>query len=245
MIHRFGTVELPTKTAVRVLVVALAVTAQVAAQESERPRISLEARVGYARPTGDLGRADAYVGGYVAFERVRAGPALGAGLDIRVAGPFHVRLRADYAAEAAVEGQWFCDAFTPCPAVLILVDGRVRSWSLGGEIHYRPRFARWPIEPTVFVGTGRHARRLRWPSPVPEVPIPTSYDRTSTFLRTGVGASRTVGPASLFVELEALFDSFGTERPLFIEGVVPPDELGPPDGLADLGAAVGLRIRIR
>jgi hypothetical protein len=80
---------------------------------------------------------------------------------------------------------------------------------------------------------------------VPEVPIPTSSDQTSTFLRGGFGASRSVGPASLFVELEALVDSFGRELPLLVEGSVPPDELGAPDTLVDFGAAAGVRIRIR
>jgi hypothetical protein len=184
------------KALVAVLAVALAATARLGAQERQAPRISLEARIEYAHPTRDLGRTGVLGGGYVAFERVRAGPALGGGLSVQVAGPFHVRVRADFAAETAVSGQWFCDAFTPCPALLIPVDGQVRSWSLGAEIHYRPEFAALPFEPSMFLGSGRHARRIRWDSPVPDVPIPTSYHQSSAFLRAGLGASRSVGVLS-------------------------------------------------
>lgn len=232
------------KTVITVLAVVLTAAPKLAGQEDRTPRISLEARLGYTRPAGDLGRADSFIGGYVAFKEVEAGPSLGGGLSVRLGGPFVARVRADHATETTVGGQWFCDAFTPCPAVLILVDGRVRSWSLGAEIHYRPRPSGWPFEPTVFVGSGRRTRRIRWDSPVPEVPIPTSYDQTDTFLRAGFGGSRTLGPASLFVEVETLLDSFGRDLPLFVEGVVPPDELGDPDTLMELQVSLGVRIGI-
>lgn len=220
------------------------------AQVAERPRVTFEARVGYDHPLRDLGRTGILRGaatpaGYLAFETIDPGAVFGAGLSARVADPVSVRLLADYSGEREARGQWFCEAFSPCPAVLQIVDGRVRRWSVGVDLQLHLPPAPWGVEPTIFAGVASRGTRIRWDVPNPQVPIPTAYDKTEIVFRPGVGLTRAVGAFSLFVEADASVGGAGDDRPLFIEGTVPPDTLTSPETQVDLGLTVGARFRVR
>ncbi|MDH3224108.1 MAG: hypothetical protein OEO23_10375, partial [Gemmatimonadota bacterium] len=183
-----------------------------AAQAHNPARLSFEARAGYTIPTRELGRTG-ILGtprqGYLAFEEMEAGPIFGAGLAAHLSGPFSVRMTGDYAPETDARGQFFCEITTPCPAVLQLVEAQVRRWSVGADLQLRLPHVVAAVEPTLFVGVVRRTHQVRWESPILEVPIPTSYDRSSYYLRPGIGVSRSTGPVALFLEAEAVIGDFG------------------------------------
>lgn len=221
-------------------------TTGAAAQERDLPRLTLEGRAGYTNPTRALGRTGVLNTsegiGYASFEKADGTPVFGAGATARVAGPFSLRILADYALETETRGQWFCDGLLPCPAVLQPVEGRVRTWSLGADLQVRLPEVAWRIEPTAFVGVSRRSHRIRWEPFSSDVPIPTAFDQARIYVRPGVGLARSVGGFSLFVEADALIGEFGADRPLFVEGTRPVDQLPAPITQVDLGFTVGARV---
>lgn len=235
----------------RVLFVASTVlvclAAGVSAQQPERGRFSLEGRMGYVYPLRDLGRT-APLGspatGFAAFGQAEDTPTFGLGFTTKLGRTFSLRITGDYALETVVSGQWFCEGFSPCPAVLQLVDGRLDSWSVGADLRLRLSGGTHGFEPTAFLGVARRSFDLRWGAPVPEVPIPTAFQKAGWYLRPGLGLSRTVGSVSLFTEAEALVGRFGAAPPLFIEGYTPADTMPARPIQLDLGFSVGIRIPI-
>lgn len=216
------------------------------AQDRDLPRFSVEARAGYTNPTRELGRTPVLQEsqtalGYVAFGEVEATPVLGVGATARLHGPLSLRLLADYGLETSVEGQWFCDVIAPCPAVLQLVKGDVRTWSVGADLRLALPQIAWGLEPTAFVGVARRSYRIRWNSPIPEVPIPTAHDQANYHLRPGLGVARTFGSVAFFAEADASIGDFGAELPVLIEGTTPSDDLGDRGTQFDIGLSVGAR----
>ncbi len=223
----------------------LVAPAAVAAQDGSQARLSFEARAGYTLPTRELGRTGVLGTpgqGYLALEEADAGPVFGAGLTAHLSGPLSVRVTGDYAPETDARGQFFCELSSPCPAVLQLVEAQVQRWSVGADLQLRLPQVVAAVEPMFFVGVVRRTHEVRWESPILEVPIPTSYDRSSYYLRPGLGASRSAGPVAFFLEAEALIGGFG-ETP-FPDGTVPPDQLGDPRRQVDLGLTAGVRLRV-
>jgi hypothetical protein len=80
---------------------------------------------------------------------------------------------------------------------------------------------------------------------VPEVPIPTAFDRATWFARTGVGAELSRGAWALIAEADASIGRFGAEAPTFIEGTIPADGLASATRQVDVGVSVGVRFRLR
>lgn len=208
--------------------------------------VSLELRGGYSFPSEGLGRTGVLDGtGYVAFSRPDPTARLGVGIEFGLVGPLAARITADRALETGADGQWFCDAFSPCPSVLILVDGRMRLWSAAADVVFRPATTGWPLVPTLFIGAGIRDYDLRWESPIPEVPIPTEFRNRRVFVRPGLGAELARGGWTAFAEVDAAIGGFGTSAPLFIEGTTPPDQMGEPPRQVDIGISLGLRLRVR
>ena len=229
------------------LAASLALTAvPVFAQNDARGPVTVEVRGGYLVAMQDLGRTRVLQGaGYVAFDRLDPTVTLGAGIEAHLFGPLAARVIADYAFGTDATGQWFCDAFLPCPSVLIRVTGVVRRWSALADLLLRPSWAVGPLRPTAFAGVGRREYRLRWDSPVPEVPIPTALDRATWFARTGVGAELSRGAWALFAEADATIGRFGADAPTFIEGTIPADGLASATSQVDIGLSVGVRYWLR
>jgi hypothetical protein len=216
------------------------------AQTGSFRSVWLEARAGYSFPSTDLGRTAVLNGvGYVALRRPDPAARLGVGVGFDLAGPFAARITADRTLEASVDGQWFCDAFSPCPAVLILVDGHVRLWTAAADLIFRPATGGWPLEPILFLGTGFRRYSLRWDSPIPEVPIATGFQKRRVFVRPGLGAELERGPWRAFAEVDAAIGGFGVGAPGLIEGTTPPDPTGEPRTQVDISVSAGLRLRVR
>lgn len=238
----------------RILTVVLAMmvgpfAASLAAQDRSSPKLTFEARAGLTNPTRDLGRTEVLSQrsaglGYVVFEEAEVAPVFGAAVTANVSGPFRVRLLTEYGFQREVGGQWFCDALLPCPAVLQLVQGRMRHWSIGGDVQMRLPAVAWDIEPTAFVGVMRRSHRIRWDVPIIEVPIPTAYDHADVYLRPGVGLAKTFGSFAIFVEADAQVGGFGQELPLFIEGTNPVDNDSVPTTQVDFGFTLGARVTL-
>ena len=202
-------------------------------------------RGGYRVAMKDLGRTGVLEGaGYVAFDRLDPTPTLGVGIEAPLFGPVAARVLADYAFEADAVGQWFCDAFSPCPSVLILVDGRVLRWSALADLLFQPSWGVRRLRPIAFLGFGRREYRLRWDSPVPEVPIPTAFDRAIWFAHAGVGAELSCGAWALLVEADGTIGRFGADAPTFVEGTIPADGRGAAISQVDLSVSVGVRFGI-
>lgn len=217
------------------------------AQMMDPPRISFEVRAGYEHPTRALGRTGVLRNGqtgsgYALFEEVEPTTFIGGGLVAELTRGLSLRLTVDYGFESTVDGQWFCDAFAPCPAVLQSLDGRVDRWSAGGDLVMQlPRLG-LPVVPHVYLGAVRRSYALRWDVPIPELPIPTAYDQSSWHIRPGFGLSMDMGRFSVFGEAEALFGTaFGDARPAFIEGTVPVDQGPGPESQIDLMFSLGAR----
>lgn len=217
----------------------------VRAQTGPIGSVTFEVRGGYLVAMRDLGRTQVLEGaGYVAFDRLDPTATLAAGIEVPLLPPVALRLMVDYALETNAKGQWFCDAFSPCPSVLILVDGKARRWSALGDLRLRPSWAVGPLRPTAFFGVGRREYRLRWESPVPEVPIPRAFDRGIWVAHTGVGAELQRGAWALLAEADVTIGRFGADAPALVEGTTPRDGLGSASGQVDVGLSVGARISL-
>lgn len=220
------------------------------AQQVDEARVTFEVRAGYEDPTRALGRTgllrnDQTGWGYALFDEVEPAPFVGGGLRAGLTRGLSLRVTLDYGFGSTVDGQWFCDAFSPCPAVLQSLDGTVERWSAGGDLVLELPELGLPVTPHVYLGAVRRSHSLRWSAPIPELPIPTAYDQASWHLRPGFGLSREVGRIRVFGEAEALLGSaFGDARPAFIEGTVPAD-LGPaPESQIDLAFSLGARLAV-
>lgn len=229
------------------LLALVGVVPSLSAQQAETARFALEGRVGYVKPLRDLGRTAALgapATGYAAFGQAEGTPTFGLGFTTALGGAVSLRAVADYALETTVSGQWFCEGISVCPAVLQLVDGQLKGWSVGADLRLRLADDAWGLEPTVFLGVSRRSYDVRWTAPVPEVPIPTAFDKATWYLRPGLGLSRTVGSVSLFAEAEAAVGRFGSMPPRSIEGFRPADTMPVRPVQLDMGFTGGVRIPI-
>ena len=229
-----------------ILAAGLALTGSpLLAQGGAPGSVAVLIRGGYRVATQDLGRTGVLEGaGYVAFDRLDPAPTLGVGIEAPLFGPVAARVLAEYAFEADAVGQWFCDAFSPCPSVLTRVNGRVQRWSALADLRFQPSWGLGPLRPIAFLGVGRREYRLRWNSPVQEVPIPTAFDRAIWFAHTGVGAELSYGAWALLAEADATIGRFGADAPTFVEGTSPADGRGAAISQVDVGVSVGVRFGI-
>jgi hypothetical protein len=210
------------------------------AQEGPIGRFSVEVRAGYDHPSAELGRtATLESNGYVDFGQADPGFALGIGASVRLTERLGLRVALDHGFARSVRGQWLCAPFVACPAVIVTADGRLRRWSLSGDLQFAPRLSGCAVRPMVFVGAGWRQHRLGWTT-APDIPVPTAYHESDAFGRAGIGASRELGPVTLFAELEALFGPFGSGEELFIEGSVPANR----NTQLDMGVTAGIRLGV-
>jgi hypothetical protein len=205
-------------------------------------QVALEVRAGWVGPTTDLGRTAILEGlGFVEFEEPPSTWSTGLGIVVDWAEAWSTRLTVDRAAASDVGGQWFCAPGLACPSVLILVGAELDRWTVGADMLYRPALPNPIATPEVFIGAGVRHHRLRWDSPIPEVPIPTEFDETDMVVRMGLGASRGLGPVALVGQLQGDLGGFGSAEERLGEHRVP-------DGRVlnvDLAAGLGVRIRLR
>lgn len=205
------------------------------------PPFGFELRAGFVSPTSELGRTEVLQGaGYVVFDEPGTAATLGGAVLARVSGPWSLRVSVDHQFDTDVDGAWYCAPFVACPAVLIEPEGQLRRWVLGADVRLRALSVPGPVQPVVFAGGGVRWSRLRWSSPIDEVPIPQAFDQQDFFWRLGLGASGRVGPVELFGEAGGTVGPFGVESEQYIEGLVPD---GRETGL-DVGVIAGVRIGI-
>ena len=222
-------------------------SAALRAQGVGEARVAFEVRAGYEDPTRDLGRSDLLWNeetgwGYARFQQASGTPFIGGGLRTNIAGGLSLRLNVDYAFQSTVDGQWFCDALTPCPAVLQAFEATVDRWSAGGDLVLSIPQLGLPVTPHVYLGAVRRSYALRWNAPIAEIPIPSAYDEANWFLRPGIGVSRALGRFHVFGEAEALVgNSFQTKTVILFEGTVPVDPGVEPQSQVDLTFSVGAR----
>lgn len=203
----------------------------------------VEAMAGGSVATQDLGRTGILDdNSYVGLESTGWTPRLAVAVGRGVAGSVAVRARGTYDFEVPVRSQWFCDGFTPCPASLVPVSARVGRWSLGGDIQWSPGSARRAFRPFASLGAGVRRTSVAWGSVVAGFTPSSGYDHDAFYWRPALGLAHDAGGMTLLAEVDATMQSFGAERPQFIEGVTPEDTLGPPERQMDLGISVGLRI---
>lgn len=205
-------------------------------------QIWIEPRLGWVMPMQDLGRTDILGGaGYGVFGQLDPGLSFGLGVGVGIAERWALRVYSDRTRDQAVPGEWRCAPFVVCPAVLLRLDAEMDRSAVGLDVLYRPDLG-LPVRTTLSSGVAVRKNTLTWSSPDADVALPTlRFEDQQALYRFGIGLDHSLGAATLFSEVEALFSHFGGRAYQSIEGSVIEDR----PTTVDVGLVGGLRVRVR
>lgn len=180
--------------------------------------VALEVSVGATFESDALGFTTGAPEGYFGFGEVDAAPNIGARLLLPpMTSGIRPRALVSYTPPVDVEGNWVpCEPGTPCPDVLLSVDGRASRFeaTVGAELPLVVTGG--PVRPYIDVGLGFRRYGFSWrPIGEPDNVLQLesgSFGETDFLARIGAGVGVELGRFEVTLEGSADLSSFGPGR---------------------------------